>query len=101
MKKLVISICVVAAMAVAAAAFLFITTPKQVKSVGYTIYVNDDGSSTISINNVNNIVQLHKDIEIDGKIFKAGTVILPGDGDEVYYEYTRKDKVMMNENAEK
>lgn len=101
MKKLVISICVVAALTIAAAAYLFMTTPKPAKSVGYTIYVNDDGSATIKIDSINNIVQLHEDIEIEGKIFKAGTVMLPGDGNEIYYEYTRKDKVMMNENTEK
>lgn len=94
MKKLVISICVVAMLVIAAAAFLFMTTPKPAAAVGYTIYVNDDGSATISVNSINNVVQLHKDIEIEGKIFKAGTVILPGDGNEIYYEYTRKDKVI-------
>ena len=94
MKKLVISICVVAAMAVAAAAFLFMTTPKPAAATGYTIYVNNDGSATITIDSINNVVQLHKDVEVAGKIFKAGTVILPGDGNEVYYEYTRKDRVI-------
>lgn len=94
MKKLIISTCVVATLVIAAAAFLFMTTPKPATAVGYTIYVNDDGSATIDINNINNIMQLHKDIEIEGKIFKAGTVILPGDGNEIYYEYTRKDKVI-------
>ncbi len=101
MKKLVISICVVAAMTIAAAAYLFATTPRSAESVGYTIYVNDDGSATIKIDSINRVLQLHKDVEIAGKAFKAGTVILPGDGNEIYYEYTRKDKVMMNENAEK
>lgn len=94
MKKTVILICVVAALTIAAAAFLFMTTPKPAAAVGYTIYVNDDGSATIKIDSINNVVQLHKDVEIAGKAFKAGTVILPGDGNEIYYEYTRKDKVI-------
>lgn len=94
MKKLVISICVVAALTIAAAAYLFATTPKPAAGVGYTIYVNDDGTATIRIDSINNIVQLHKDVEVAGRIFKAGTVILPGDGNEIYYEYTRKDKVI-------
>lgn len=94
MKKLVISICVVATLVIAAATFLFMTTPKLATATGYTIYVNDDGSATIKIDSINNVVQLHKDVEVAGKIFKAGTVILPGNGDEVYYEYTRKDKVI-------
>ena len=94
MKKLIISTCVVATLVIAAAAFMFMTTPKPVAAVGYTIYVNDDGSATININSINNIIQLHEDIEIEGKIFKAGTVILPGDGNKIYYEYTRKDKVI-------
>lgn len=94
MKKLKISVCVVAALVIAAAAFLFMTTPKPAAYVGYTIYVNDDGSATIKIDSINNVVQLHEDIEVAGKIFKAGTVILPGSGDEVYYEYTKKDTVI-------
>lgn len=94
MKKLIISICVVAALTIAAAAFLFMTTSKPAAAVGYTIYVNDDGSATIKIDSINNVVQLHKDVEVAGKIFKAGTVILPGNGDEIYYEYTRKDTVI-------
>lgn len=93
-KRLVIVICVVAMLVIAATAFLFMTTPKPAAAVGYTIYVNDDGSATVNINSINNIIQLHKDIEIEGKIFKAGTVILPGNGDEIYYEYTRKDTVI-------
>lgn len=94
MKKLKISVCVVAALVIAAAACLFATTPKPTAATGYTIYVNDDGSATIKIDSINNVVQLHEDIEVAGKIFKAGTVILPGSGDEVYYEYTRKDTVI-------
>lgn len=94
MKKLTVSVCVVATLVIAAAAFMFMTTPKPAAAVGYTIYVNDDGSATININSINNIIQLHEDIEIEGKIFKAGTVILPGDGNKIYYEYTRKDKVI-------
>lgn len=94
MKKLVISICIVATLVIAAAAFLFMTTPKLATATGYTIYVNDDGSATITIDSINNVVQLHKDVEVAGKIFKAGTVILPGNGDEIYYEYTRKDTVI-------
>lgn len=94
MKKLIIAICVVAALTIAAAAFLFMTTPKPAAATGYTIYVNDDGSATITIDSINNVVQLHKDVEVAGKIFKAGTVILPGNGDEIYYEYTRKDTVI-------
>ena len=93
-KRLVIAICVVAMLVIAAAACLFMTTPKPAAAVGYTIYVNDDGSATISVNSINNVVQLHKDVEVAGKIFKAGTVILPGNGDEIYYEYTRKDTVI-------
>lgn len=93
-KRLVIAICVVAMLVIAATAFLFMTTPKPAAAVGYTIYVNDDGSATIKIDSINNVVQLHKDVEVAGKIFKAGTVILPGNGDEIYYEYTRKDTVI-------
>ena len=102
-KRLVIAICVVAAMVVAAAAFLFMTTPREYEAVSNIVYVNDDGSAQIKVDSINKIIQTHEDVELDGKVLKAGTIIIPGDGDEIYYNYPRKDTVKgeKNENAEK
>ena len=50
-------------------------------------------NAQVDVENVNKIIQLHKNTEIDGHMYMAGTIILPGDGSEVYYEYPRKDEV--------
>lgn len=101
MRRLKIAVCITGALVIALAVVLFATTPKPAKPVGYTIYVNDDGSAQIEIDSINGVMQLHEDVEVAGTIFKAGTVVLPGDGNEVYYEYTRKDKVINNEQSDR
>lgn len=93
MKKLVISVCVVAALTIAAAAYLFMTTPREYEQTSNIVYVNDDGTAQIKVDNINKIIQTHEDVDLDGKILKAGTIIIPGDGDEIYYNYPRKDSV--------
>lgn len=92
-KRLVIAICVVAALTIAAAAYLFMTTPREYEAASNIVYVNDDGSAQIKVDNINKIIQTHEDVDLDGKILKAGTIIIPGDGDEIYYNYPRKDSV--------
>ena len=103
MKKLIISICVVAALTIAAAAYLFMTTPREYEAASNIIFVNDDGSAQIKVDSVNKIIQTHDDVELAGKTLRAGTIIIPGDGDEIYYNYPREDSVKgdKNENAEK
>lgn len=103
MKKLVISICVVAMLVIAATAYLFMTTPREYESVSNVIFVNNDGSAQIKVDNINKIIQTHDDTELDGRVLRAGTIIIPGDGDEIYYNYPREDSVKgdKNENAEK
>lgn len=93
MKKLKISVCVVAMLVIAAAAYLFATTPCEYEAASNVIFVNDDGSAQIKVDNINSIIQTHEDVELDGKILRAGTIIIPGDGDEIYYNYPRKDSV--------
>lgn len=93
MKKLVISICVVAALTIAAGACLFMTTPKEYEQASNVIFVNDDGSAQIKVDSINKIIQTHEDVDLDGKILKAGTIIIPGSGEEIYYNYPRKDSV--------
>ena len=92
-KRLVIAICVAAAMVVAAAAFLFMTTPREYEPASNVIFVNEDGTAQIKIDNINKIIQTHEDVDLDGKILKAGTIIVPGSGDKIYYNYPRKDSV--------
>ena len=93
MKKLIVSICVVAALVIAAAAYLFMTTPREYKPASNIIFVNDDGSAQIKVDSINKIIQMHEDVELAGKTLQAGTIIIPGDGDEIYYNYPRKDTV--------
>lgn len=103
MKKLIISICVVAALTIAAAAFLFMTTPREYEAASNIVFVNDDGSAQIKVDSINKIIQTHEDVELAGKTLRAGTIIIPGSGDEIYYNYPRRDTVKgdKNENTEK
>lgn len=103
MKKLIILICVVAALTIAAAAYLFATTPREYEAASNVIFVNNDGSAQIKVDNINKIIQTHDDTELDGRVLRAGTIIIPGSGDEIYYNYPRRDTVKgdKNENAEK
>ena len=94
MKKLKISVCVVAALVIAAAAYLFATTPPhEYEAASNIIFVNDDGSAQIKVDSINKIIQTHEDVELDGKTLRAGTIIVPGSGDEIYYNYPRRDAV--------
>ena len=93
-KKLVIAICVVLALVVAVAAVLFMTTtPREYKAASNVVFVNGDGSAQIKVDSINKIIQTHEDVEIDGRVLRAGTIIVPGSGDEIYYNYPRKDAV--------
>ena len=93
MKKLVVSVCVVAMLVIAAAAYLFATTPCEYEAVSNIVYVNDDGTAQIKVDNINKIIMTHEDVELAGKTLRAGTIIIPGSGDEIYYNYPRRDTV--------
>lgn len=93
MKKLIISLCVVAALTIAAAAYLFMTTPREYEPASNVIFVNGDGSAQIKVDSINKIIQTHDDTELDGRVLRAGTIIVPGSGEEIYYNYPRKDAV--------
>lgn len=103
MKKLIVSICVVAMLVIAAAAYLFATTPREYEAASNVIFVNNDGSAQIKVDSINKIIQTHEDVEIDGRVLRAGTIIIPGDGNEIYYNYPRRDTVKgdTDESAEK
>ena len=92
-KRLVIAICVVTALTIAAAAYLFATTPREYEAASNIVYVNGDGSAQIKVDSINKIIQTHDDTELDGRVLRAGTIIVPGSGEEIYYNYPRKDAV--------
>ena len=93
MKKLIVSICVVAALTIAATTYLFATTPREYEAASNVVFVNGDGSAQIKVDSINKIIQTHEDTELDGRTLRAGTIIVPGSGDEIYYNYPRKDAV--------
>ena len=80
-------------MVVAAAAYLFATTPREYEAVSNIVYVNDDGTAQIKVDNINKIIMTHEDVELAGKTLRAGTIIIPGSCDEIYYNYPRRDTV--------
>lgn len=95
MKKYIIAICVVLAGIIACTTYFILSAvPKNPEPAAYEIYVYTDGSAQIKLDSVNQIIQTHKDMELDGMTLKAGTIILPGNGNEIYYEYPRRDHIL-------
>lgn len=76
---------------IVAIGFFFYKTavPKVANSMGYQVYIFPDGTGRVTFDNINYVQQLHKNVTIDGVTYKAGTLILPGNGDEAYYDYVR------------
>lgn len=101
MKRLKIAVCITGALVITFAAVLFATTPNEYPEASNIIYVNNDGTARIEVDNINRIIQTHEDEELDGRTLKAGTIIVPGNGDEIYYNYPRKDKVINNEQSDR
>lgn len=93
MRRLKIAVCITGALVIALAVILFATTPDEYPEASNIVYVNDDGSAQIKVDSINKIIQTHEDVEIDGRVLRAGTIIVPGSGDEIYYNYPRKDAV--------
>lgn len=95
MKKMIIAIAVVLAAIIAITTYFVMTAkPRSPDPAAYTVYVYDTGEAQIKLDSVNQIIQTHKDTVLDGMELKAGTIILPGNGDEIYYEYPRRDHVI-------
>ena len=95
MRKYIIAICAALAGITICTTFLISTTiPKNPDPAEYKIYVYPDGSAQIKLNSVNEIIQTHKDIIAGNVELKAGTIILPGNGNPVYYDYIRRDYVL-------
>ena len=95
MKKYIIAICVALAGIIACATYFVLSAvPKNPEPAAYEIYVYTDGSAQIKLDSINQVIQTHEDIVLDDLELKAGTVILPGNGNEIYYEYPRRDHVI-------
>lgn len=95
MKKYIIAIIAVSVAIVICTVILISgTQPKNPPPAAYTVYVYTDGSAQIEVDSINQVIQTHHEVELDGMTLKAGTIILPGNGDEIYYEYPRKDHVL-------
>lgn len=94
-KKYIIAVCVVLAGIIACTTYFVLSAvPKKPEPAAYEIYVYTDGSAQIKLDSINQVIQTHEDITAGDMNLKAGTIILPGNGNEVYYEYPRHDKVL-------
>lgn len=95
MKKLIIAIIAVSVAIVICAVILISgVRPKNPPPAAYEIYVYLDGSAQIELDSVNQIIQTHEDLSVGEMELKAGTIILPGNGNEIYYEYPRRDHIL-------
>lgn len=95
MKKYIIAICAaLAGIAICTAFFIATAKPITPKPVEYTIYAYPDGAAEIEVDNIGKIIQTHKEIQVGDMVLKAGTIILPGNGNKITYEYPRKEKII-------
>ena len=63
-------------------------------TANYTIHIHTDGTATISVNDIGYIQQLDKDTPYGaGYYLRPGTLIIPGDGSQIEYEYPRRDRI--------
>lgn len=94
-KKYIIAICVVLAGIIACTTYFVLSAvPKNPEPAAYEIYVYTDGSAQIKLDSINQVIQTHEDITAGDMNLKAGTIILPGNGNEIYYEYPRRDHIL-------
>lgn len=95
MRKLIIAICAaLAGIAICTAFFIAMAKPKTPQPVEYTIYAYPDGAAEIEVDNIGKIIQTHEEIQVGDMVLKAGTIILPGNGNKIHYEYPRKEKII-------
>lgn len=67
-------------------------------TVNYQIHIYEDGSATISLDNISHVMQLEHDVNFGaGYYLMPGTLIIPGDGDQVIFESPRRDYVERSE----
>lgn len=103
MSKYMIRIIVVLILIVIVTTILILSAlPKEATPTeSCKVYVYDTGEVFIKLKKVSDVKQTTEDMEIDGVLYKSGTLVIPGDGSEVYYEYPRRDKVLEVSNYDK
>lgn len=92
--KLKIAVVVMAAAVILGfCGLMYVYDDKPIKdTVNYTIHVYDNGTATIGVDSIGHVYQLQEPTEFGaGYYLMPGTLIIPGDGDEAVYEYTRRD----------
>ena len=95
MKKILIKITILSLLIIITTGILVLGAEKKNPAPAeYTIFVYPDGMAKINVDNVNTIIQTQEDLKIKGVMYKAGTIILPGNGIESEYEYTRQDQIL-------
>lgn len=93
-KKYIIAIVIISAIIAGLTAVMAAgAVPKNPKPVDYIVYVYDNGAATIEIDNINKVIQTHEDIIAGDMELKAGTLILAGNGNEIYYDYPRRQSI--------
>lgn len=95
MKKYIIAIIAVSVAIVICTVILISgVRSKNPPPAAYEIYVYPDGAAQIELDSINRVIQTHEDYTLNDMELKAGTIILPGNGSEIYYEYPRHDHVL-------
>lgn len=98
MKKIIIAIiAVLIAIVVCTVILVSGVRPKNPPPAAYEIWVYPDGSARVNLDNINDLIQTHEDYTVGKWNLKAGTIILPGNGNEIYYEYPRRDNMTLEE----
>lgn len=94
-KKLIIAIISVSiAIVICAVILISGARPKSPEPAAYTIYVYPTGNAQIKVDSISQVIQTHEDLQLGDMVLKAGTIILPGNGHEIYYEYPRRNGVL-------
>ena len=95
MKKYIIAVCVVLAGIIACTTYFILSAvPKNPEPAAYEIYVYTYVSAQIKLDSINQVIQTHEDYTVGDMELKAGTIILPGNGNEIHYEDPRHDHVL-------
>lgn len=84
------------------AGLLYVYSDKSITdTVNYTIHVYDNGTATISVDNIGHVYQLQNCAKFGaGYYLQPGTLIIPGNGDKAIYEYPQRDSYVKEDNDE-
>lgn len=93
-KKLILAVMILLVMAIAG--FLLLLRAYEDSPIedtaNYKISVYHDGSATISVSNINCVQQTDEEMPWGtGQYLMPGTLLIPGDGSKVYYDYPQHE----------